>query len=99
MIAILLHTLTVLCLFALLTQLAMAGALNCHLHAPDDYRPFGNRPLVIPSVGSRKACENLNRERFGGQGLCHCAADAFGMGSRRLPGVSADGPQDSMPLP
>ncbi len=51
------------------------ASAECHVHAPDDYPNFGNRPLVIPVTGDRAACQALNRERFGGRGRCHCFDD------------------------
>ncbi|MBT2968426.1 MAG: hypothetical protein KME56_02800 [Candidatus Thiodiazotropha sp. (ex Ctena orbiculata)] len=69
-------------LCAVLTPHLHAREAVCHIHAPDDYTPFSNQPLVIPSVGDRTACEQLNRERFGSRGRCHCTQDAIGMERR-----------------
>ena len=76
-----------------------AAPMNCHLHAPDDYHPFGNKALVIPSVGDSTDCENLNQQRFGGKGLCHCSFDSSGIGSRKSPGASGYNGRNQMPLP
>lgn len=56
-----------------------AREVVCHIHAPDDYTPFSDQPLVIPAVGDRKGCEELNRLRFGSRGRCHCVEDSIGM--------------------
>jgi len=56
---------------------APAGAVSCHLHAPDDYARFSKQALVIPAVGDEAECEQLNRERFGSRGWCHCTRDAM----------------------
>ena len=68
--------------------LALGG--ECHIHAPDDYPSFGRKPLVIPSVGDRDACERLNAERFGGAGRCHCSGG---------PGGNLQAPTPSPPIP
>lgn len=73
--------------------------MNCHLHAPDDYHPFGNKLLVIPAVGDSTDCENLNQERFGGRGLCHCSFDPRGIGASKLPGTSDYNGRIQIPLP
>ncbi len=82
-----------------LSAASVAASLSCHLHAPGDYRPFGDRPLVIPSVGDPPACDNLNQERFGGRGWCHCIRDSLGTAPKRLPGIPASGGRDPMRLP
>lgn len=78
---------------------AEAAPMNCHLHAPDDFHPFGNKLLVIPSAGDPMDCENLNQQRFTGRGLCHCSFDSNGIGSRKLPGIPAYNGRNPMPLP
>ena len=55
-----------------------AAAEICHIHAPDDYPAFSKRPLVIPAVGDRSACETLNRQRFAKRGRCHCNQSGIG---------------------
>jgi|GEM_PF-3943693 len=78
---------------------AEAAPMICHLHAPSDYHPFGKIPLVIPAVGDSTDCDNLNQERFGGRGLCHCSFDSSGIGSSRFSGSSDYNGRKLMPLP
>ncbi|MGD2119578.1 MAG: hypothetical protein PVG66_14550 [Chromatiales bacterium] len=51
---------------------------SCHLHAPSDIKSFSKQPLVLPAVGDANDCEQLNRERFGARGRCHCFSDDVG---------------------
>lgn len=78
---------------------SLAAPLNCHLHAPDDYRPFGNKPLVIPSVGDPPACDRLNQERFASKGWCHCVRGSMGNAPATPPGFPTSSGRDPMPLP
>jgi len=78
---------------------AEAASMNCHLHAPSDYHPFAKEPLVIPAVGDSTDCDNLNQQRFGGRGLCHCSFDFSGIGSRKMPSTSDNNGLERMPLP
>ncbi|MEW8508143.1 MAG: hypothetical protein AB2598_15710 [Candidatus Thiodiazotropha sp.] len=66
-------------LSALLCPYLHAREVACHIHAPDDYTPFSNQPLVIPNVGSPAACAELNLQRFGSRGRCHCAQGPAGI--------------------
>jgi hypothetical protein len=66
-------------LCVLLCSHLQAGEAVCHIHAPDDYTPFSKQPLVIPAVGNRTECDQLNLERFGSRGRCHCSLDSVGM--------------------
>ncbi|MET0072585.1 MAG: hypothetical protein ABW096_21340 [Candidatus Thiodiazotropha sp.] len=66
-------------LYALICPHLHAREAVCHIHAPDDYTPFSNQPLVIPAVGNQAECEQLNLERFSSRGRCHCTQDPIGM--------------------
>lgn len=73
---------------------------GCHIHAPDDYPNFGNKPLVIPVIGDRTACQSLNRERFGSRGRCHCFDDApLDAGRPGESGFSDNPTEAERPLP
>ena len=50
-----------------------AATMTCHIHLPADHPLALGRPALIPNVGDRQACEQLNRELFGQQGRCHCS--------------------------
>ncbi|MES9971365.1 MAG: hypothetical protein ABW092_15130 [Candidatus Thiodiazotropha sp.] len=70
--------------FAMLLPILLSPHLHaaevvCHIHAPNDYTPFSSQPLVIPRVGNRAECDQLNLERFGSRGRCHCMQDSIGM--------------------
>ena len=86
----------------LATALLAAGAVygqssQCHLHAPADFPSFSKQPLVIPAVGDERACEDLNRQRFGSRGRCHCSADGIGREVMRPPVYRAPDEADSLP--
>ena len=68
--------------FAILAMLfchqAQTATPSCHLHAPEDYASFSKQPLVIPAVGDRTSCNELNSQRFSSKGRCHCSPDSIG---------------------
>jgi hypothetical protein len=66
---------------------AGAAGMSCHIHLPENHPQSLGRPTLIPDVGDRTACEQLNRELYGGQGTCHCSFGGFGP-KRPLPGDS-----------
>jgi hypothetical protein len=84
------HLLTGAILFnVLFCNLVQAKDVSCHLHAPSDYASFSKQPLVIPAVGNRLECEQLNLQRFNDRGRCHCAQDRIR--------IDSSGPVDISP--
>jgi hypothetical protein len=66
-----------------------AEDVSCHLHAPADYASFSKQPLVIPAVGNRSECRQLNLRRFNTRGRCHCTQDRIR--------IDSSGPTDISP--
>ena len=89
-----------LCLALFLPAYLSPLTAGCHIHAPDDYPNFGNRPLVIPVSGDRSACQALNQQRFASRGRCHCFDDSpLDTGNPQPSGFSNNPLPTETPLP
>jgi hypothetical protein len=86
-------------LLAVALSQAQAAQISCHIHLLPAHPAAGGKPVIIQNVGDQRRCEQLNAERYDGQGRCHCTFSARpGQGDRPADGVDTPaGPPPGLP--
>jgi hypothetical protein len=74
---------------------ASAAEIRCHIHLPAEHPAAGGKPTIVQDVGDPRRCEQLNAERYDGEGRCHCG---FGLQPGR-PSAPAGGDVPAGPPP
>lgn len=78
---------------------AQAAQISCHIHLPPAHPAAGGKPVIIQNVGDPRRCEQLNAERYDGEGRCHCTFSTRpGRGDRAPGGIEVPaGPPADLP--